>query len=155
MASATNITRRGRAPSCPRTSARRCYGKASRRGSGCAHDQADKRRGLCTGDARALLSSERSDRSTRCRSRTRGTPRALIPDAAAGDRAALTIRTVCAFARTFLADFAERWKPATRKAYAFNVRPWTLPAFGKRRVDAVGANCCHEILRIMFDCAIA
>ena len=81
--------------------------------------------------------------------------RALITDAAAGDRAALTIPTVWAFAPTFLADFAERWKPATRKPYTFTVRRWILPAFGKWRVDAVGANCCHEILRTMFACAIA
>ena len=66
--------------------------------------------------------------------------RVLIAGAAAGDRAALSVPTVQAFAPAFLADCAERWKPATRKSYAFNVGRWILPAFGERRVDAVGAK---------------
>ena len=50
--------------------------------------------------------------------------RALLADAAAGDRAALTEPEVRSFARTFLSDCAERWKPA----------------FGDRRVDDIGAK---------------
>ena len=64
---------------------------------------------------------------------------ALIADAEAGG-ASSTIPTVRAFGPAFLADCAERWKPATRAAYAFNVRRWILPAFGDRRVDAIGAK---------------
>ena len=52
----------------------------------------------------------------------------------------MTIPTVKSFARTVLADCAERWKPATRKMYAFNVRRWIEPAFSDRRVDAIGAK---------------
>ena len=54
------------------------------------------------------------------------------------DRAALTAPKVRSFPRTFLADCAERWKPTTRKTYAFNVRRWIEPAFGDRRVDSIG-----------------
>ena len=64
--------------------------------------------------------------------------RALIADAEAGTT--MTVPTVRTFAPAFLADCAERWKPATRKSYAFNVRRWILPAFGDRRVDAIGAK---------------
>ncbi|MDE0355178.1 MAG: hypothetical protein OXK20_05910 [Deltaproteobacteria bacterium] len=45
-----------------------------------------------------------------------------------------------AFARVFLADCAERRKPATRENYAGTVRRWILPAFGNRLVDAVSAK---------------
>ena len=66
--------------------------------------------------------------------------RALLADAAVGDSAALTAPKVHSFARTFLADCAERSKPETRKTYAFNVRRWIEPAFGDRRVDAIGTK---------------
>ena len=66
--------------------------------------------------------------------RTLGPLDALTVDASAMSP---TVRT---FARTFLADCAERWKPATRKSYAFNVRRWILPAFGERSVDAISAK---------------
>ena len=59
----------------------------------------------------------------------------------------MTIPTVRSFARTFLADCTERWKPATRKTYAFNVRRWIEPVFGDRRVDAIG----EKDVRIWFD----
>ena len=63
--------------------------------------------------------------------------RALRDDAAA---AAPAVPTVRAFAPVFLADCAGRWKPATRENYADIVRRFVLPAFGGRRVDAVGAK---------------
>ena len=44
------------------------------------------------------------------------------------------------FAPAFLADCAERWKPATRRAHADGVRLHILPTFGNRRVDAVTAK---------------
>ena len=72
------------------------------------------------------------------RRRIRTPNNTLIADA--GDHAALTVSSVQTFARTFLADCAERWKPATRKSYAFNVRRWILPAVGDRRVDAIRAK---------------
>ena len=65
--------------------------------------------------------------------------RKVIAEAETGD-AVVTVPTVRAFARTFLADCAERWKPATRENYAGTVRRWILPAFGNRPVDAVGAK---------------
>ena len=63
----------------------------------------------------------------------------VIAEAEAGD-AVVTVPTVRAFARTFLADCAERWKPATRSSYAHHLRRWIVPAFGNRAVDAVGAK---------------
>ncbi len=51
-----------------------------------------------------------------------------------------TIPTVRAFAPAFLADCAERWRPATRKNYADTVRRWRLPAFSNRPVDAIGVK---------------
>ncbi len=65
--------------------------------------------------------------------------RALLADAGTGGAAA-AVPTVRAFAPAFLADCAERWKPATRESYAHTVRRWILPAFGGRRVNAVGAK---------------
>ena len=59
--------------------------------------------------------------------------RALIADAE-------TVPKVRSFVPSFLADCAERWKPATRKTYAHTMRRWVLPAFGNRRVDAVRAK---------------
>ncbi len=44
------------------------------------------------------------------------------------------------FAPTFLADCAERLKPATRRVHADGARRHILPAFGDRRVDAVTAK---------------
>ena len=65
--------------------------------------------------------------------------RALIADAETGGAAA-AVPTVQTFAPAFLADCAERWKPATRESYAHTVRRWILPAFGNRPVDAIGAK---------------
>ena len=55
-------------------------------------------------------------------------------------RDAAVVPTVRAFAPAFLADCAERWKPATRDNYADTVRRFILPAFGNRPVDAIGAK---------------
>ena len=53
------------------------------------------------------------------------------------------------FAPAFLADCAERWKPATRRAHADGMNRYILPAFGDRRVDAIGAkdvrNCFDDL----------
>ncbi len=65
--------------------------------------------------------------------------RKVIAEAEAGD-AVVTVPTVGGFARTFLADCAERWKPTTRENYAGTVRRWILPAFGSRPVNATGAT---------------
>ncbi len=51
-----------------------------------------------------------------------------------------TIPTIRTFAPAFLADCAERWKPATRRAHADGVRLHILPTFGNRRVDSVTAK---------------
>ena len=61
--------------------------------------------------------------------------RALLAEAKAG-----TVPTMRRFAPSFLADCAERWKPATRATYAHIVRRWILPTFGGRRVDAIGTT---------------
>ena len=55
--------------------------------------------------------------------------------------------TLRAFAPVFLADCAPRWKPATRMAHAHNLREHIVPAFGRRRVDAVTARD----VRVWFD----
>ena len=119
---------RAHAPSCRRTGAKRCCGTARHRGSDCALVRTDERRGSCGGAARALLA-----------------------DAAAGGTPAMS-PTVRTFARTFLADCAERWKPATRKSYAFNVRRWILPAVGHvasmtlaRRTCAFGSTTSRRL----------
>ncbi len=65
--------------------------------------------------------------------------RALLADTEA-NRAPAAVPTVRTFAPAFLADCAERWKPATRENYAHTVRRFILPAFGDRRVDAVTAK---------------
>ena len=65
--------------------------------------------------------------------------RVLIAEAETG-AAAAAVPSVQAFAPAFLADCAERWKPATRESYAHTVRCWILPAFGNRAVDAIGAK---------------
>ena len=65
--------------------------------------------------------------------------RALLADAEA-KRAPGTVPTVRTFAPAFLADCAERWKPATRQSHADGMNRYILPAFGDRRVDAVGAK---------------
>ena len=54
--------------------------------------------------------------------------------------APVAIPTVWTFAPEFLADCAERWKPGTRRAHADGMNRYILPAFGKRRVDAVTAK---------------
>ena len=65
--------------------------------------------------------------------------RVLIADAEA-DSAPATVPTIRAFGPAFLADCAERWKPATRRAHADGMSRFILPAFGDRRVDAVSAK---------------
>ena len=65
--------------------------------------------------------------------------RALLDEAATGGASAV-VPTVRTFAPAFLADCAERWKPATRENYAHTVRRWILPAFGNRPVDTIGAK---------------
>ena len=65
--------------------------------------------------------------------------RVLLADAEA-KRAPAAIPTVRTFAPAFLADCAERWKPATRRAHADGMDRFILPAFGDRRVDAVTAK---------------
>ena len=67
-------------------------------------------------------------------------PRHRTAPTAAGGRAALSAPKVRSVARTFLAGCAERWNPVTRKTYVFNVQRWIEPAFGDRRVDAIGAK---------------
>ena len=65
--------------------------------------------------------------------------RAMIADAETRSAPA-AVPNVRTFAPAFLADCAERWKPATRENYVHTVRRWILPAFGSRRVDAIGAK---------------
>ena len=65
--------------------------------------------------------------------------RALFADAETGG-ATVAVPTVKAFASGFLADCAERWKPATRKTHAYNVRRFILPAFGHQSVDTITAR---------------
>ena len=66
--------------------------------------------------------------------------RALIADAACSEGAALSVPTMQTFGPAFLADCAERWKPATRTAHAHCMQRFILPAFGSRRVDAITAR---------------
>ena len=65
--------------------------------------------------------------------------RAMFADAETNGAPA-AVPTVRTFAPVFLADCAERWKPATRDAHADGVRRHILPALGDRRVDAVTAK---------------
>ena len=65
--------------------------------------------------------------------------RALLADAETHGTPA-AVPTVRTFAPAFLADCAERWKPATRRAHADGMNRYILPAFGDRRVDAIGAK---------------
>ena len=65
--------------------------------------------------------------------------RVLIADADAGSTLA-TVPTMRTFGPAFLADCAERWKPATRRAHADGMSRFILPTFGDRRVDAVSAK---------------
>ncbi|MYD22551.1 MAG: tyrosine-type recombinase/integrase [Holophagales bacterium] len=65
--------------------------------------------------------------------------RAIIAAAGAGNAPA-AIPTVRTFAPAFLADCAERWKPATRRAHADGIRRHLMPIFGERRVNAVSAR---------------
>lgn len=53
---------------------------------------------------------------------------------------AATVSTVGHFAPGFLADCAGRWKPTTRRMYAYVMRRWILPEFGGLWVDEVGAK---------------
>ena len=65
--------------------------------------------------------------------------RALLADSE--DKCApAAVPTVRTFASAFLADCAERWKAATRRAHADGMSRFILPAFGDRRVDAIGAK---------------
>ena len=63
--------------------------------------------------------------------------RALCFDAETNHAPTPTVRK---FARTFLADCAERWKPSTQQNYARTIKRWILRAFGGRRVDTVSAR---------------
>ena len=65
--------------------------------------------------------------------------RALLADAEA-KRTPAAVPTVHTFAPAFLADCAERWTPATRRAHADGMSRYILPAFGDRRVDAIAAK---------------
>ena len=65
--------------------------------------------------------------------------RAMFGDAEANG-APVTVPTVRNFAPVFLADCAERWKPATRSAHADGMNRHILPALGDRRVDALTAK---------------
>ena len=65
--------------------------------------------------------------------------RALLADAEEKSAPA-AVPTVRMFAPAFLADCAGRWKPATRRAHADGVNRFIQPAFGDRRVDAIGAK---------------
>ena len=69
--------------------------------------------------------------------------RALLADAEA-KRAPAAVPTVRTFAPAFLADCAERWKPATRRAHADGMSRFIVPAFGDRRVDAVTAKAVRN-----------
>lgn len=60
------------------------------------------------------------------------------------NRVPAAVSTVRKFAPAFLANCAERWKPATRRAHADNMHQHILPAFGDRRVDAVSAKDVHN-----------
>ena len=65
--------------------------------------------------------------------------RALMADAGTGGTPA-AVPTVRMFAPAFLADCAERWKPATSEAHADGMNRFILPALGDRLVDAVTAK---------------
>ena len=56
------------------------------------------------------------------------------------EKRAAAVPKVRTFGPAFLADCAERWKPATRRAHADGMKRFILPAFGDRRVDAVAAK---------------
>ena len=70
----------------------------------------------------------------------RGAARTLIAAASSGNVSPAPVPTVQAFGPVFLADCAARWKPATRVGHANNLRSHILPAFGRRRVDAITAR---------------
>ena len=65
--------------------------------------------------------------------------RVLLADAGANNTPA-AVPTVRTFAPAFLADCAERWKPATRQGHAGDMDRHILPAFVGRRVDAITAK---------------
>ena len=65
--------------------------------------------------------------------------RTIVAGAETGNAPA-AVPTVRTFAAAFLADCAERWKPATRRAHADGIRRHILPPFGNCRVDAVFAK---------------
>ncbi|MYA96669.1 MAG: tyrosine-type recombinase/integrase, partial [Nitrospinae bacterium] len=69
--------------------------------------------------------------------------RAMFADAEANGTP-VAVPTVRNFAPVFLADCAERWKPATRDAHADGMRRHILPALGGRRVDALTAKDVHN-----------
>ena len=66
--------------------------------------------------------------------------RVLIGEAAIGDGEPASVPTIQTFGPAFLADCAERWKPATRTAHAHYMQRFILPAFGNRRVEAITAR---------------
>ncbi|WP_366140580.1 hypothetical protein [uncultured Tateyamaria sp.] len=43
--------------------------------------------------------------------------------------------TLAEFSQRYLADCAQNWKPATRRAHAFDVRNRILPVLGNKRLD--------------------
>ena len=84
------------------------------------------RRTLGALDALTVEDARHAARAMFAETQANGTP-AAVP----------TVRT---FAPAFLADCAERWKPATRRAHADGMNRFILPALGDRRVDAVTAK---------------
>ena len=64
--------------------------------------------------------------------------RALVADVPGA--AATTVPMLRAFGPVFLADCAQRWKPATRRSHAHNLQNLILPELGTRRVDAIAAR---------------
>lgn len=69
----------------------------------------------------------------------RHAPRALFSETQA-KRLPAAVPMVRTFAPAFLADCAERWKPATRYSHAKGMQLHIVPAIGNRRVDAITAK---------------
>jgi hypothetical protein len=63
--------------------------------------------------------------------------RVLASDRVGGDAAAMESPRVDAFGETFLADWAPRWKHATRQSNAYCVRRRIVPGLGSVRIDLV------------------
>ena len=69
--------------------------------------------------------------------------RAMLVDAEA-NRAPAAIPTVRTFAPVFLADCAERWKPATRRAHADGMSRFILPARARPSPRRGGGPCRYR-----------